>query len=326
MTEVSVVAVLLQPAAVEFVAPALHGPGYRTATLVTNRSWIPPADRDALAGCDVVPADRPGAAVAALLAGGHTDLLVISATRHPAEADAVAVAAARGIRVIQILDAPYDHVGRARDSAPDGFLADAIAVVSERDRCDAITGGLPAERIVVVGHPGWERVRPAAPADPANMVFVSQPIRADGFGKFGYSETASWQMVLAARRRRPDLFSRLLWAPHPREPRIVAVPEGCDGIAGSTADALQTSGSALGIFSAAMTHAFLMGRRVISVQPGHPPHDFCGLSRSGWIPRCGMVDELIEALGKGGRVGAAGLLEDLRGSASRLAALIRACG
>lgn len=322
----SVLAILLQPGAVDFVVPALlrsgAGPGHGSATLITDPAWVSEKDRAELAGCEILAAATCVDRAAALLAERRPAMLVVSTTRNPIEIEAMATAASLGIQIVQILDVPYNHVGRVRESSPPEIVADAIAVISERDKHDATVGGIPPERIAIVGHPGWERIPSAPPADPTAMVFVSQPADADGFGRFGYSEKPAWSMVLEARRRRPDLFRSLIWAPHPRETVPDTFPDECDGIAGTTRDALLECGTVLGIFSAALTNAYLMGRRVVSVQPGKPADDFCGLSRAGWIARCGSVAEIVTALEAPVRDDTGPLLAELEGSAVRLAALL----
>lgn len=322
----SVLAILMQPGATDFVLPALLRSGNRqdrgTVTLVTDPAWIIPEDRAGLVGCEILAAATYADQAATLLARRRPEVLVVSATRKPAEIEAMAAAASLGTRIVQVLDVPYNHAGRVRESSPPEILADAIAVISERDKHDATRGGIPQERIAVVGHPGWERILPAAPANPADMVFVSQPLDADGFGRFGYSEKPAWRMVLEARHRRPDLFRSLIWAPHPRESAPATIPDGCDGIADATGAALFACGTALGICSAALTDAFLMGRRVVSVQPENPADDFCGLSRAGWITRCSSVADLVAVLETPARDETAPLRAELEDSAARLAALL----
>jgi hypothetical protein len=77
-----------------------------------------------------------------------------------------------------------------------------------------------------------------------------------------------------------------------------------------------------GIFTAALTDAFLMGRRVIPVQPDLPADDFCTISRAGWVERCGSRAEVIAALEASNKVSAAPLRAEIEGSAARLAALL----
>lgn len=322
----SVLAILMQPGAVNFVLPALLLSGNRldpgAVTLVTDPAWISQEDCAGLAGCEILAAATYADQAAALLARRRPEVLVVSATRKPAEIEAMAAAASLGTRIVQVLDVPYNHAGRVRESSPPEIVADAIAVISERDKHDATKGGIPQELIAIVGHPGWERILPAAPANPADVVFVSQPLDADGFGRFGYSEKPAWRMVLEVRHRRPDLFRSLIWAPHPRETVPETIPEGCDGIAGATGDTLFECGTVLGICSAVMTDAFLMGRRVVSVQPDKPADDFCGLSRSGWITRCASVADLVTVLEAPARDETAPLRAELEDSAARLAALL----
>jgi hypothetical protein len=324
MNRLSVFALLLQPAAVEFVLPALlhlHQ-SLRAVTLVTDPAWVSSEDLARIPGCSVLDRSDTASAIPDRIAAAQPDVLVLSTSRSPTEIAALAAARMLGIRTVQILDAPYDHAARVHDSSPPGVAADGIAVMSESDRLALLAGDIASDRPVVVGHPGWERIRPAPPAEPTAMVFVSQPIAADGYGRFGYCEKSSWQTVLDARKARPDLFASLVWARHPRQPALTTTPTGCDSTTATTDEALRHCGTVLGIFSSVMVSAFLMGRRVVSVQPGTPPDDFCGLSRGGLIPRCATADELVSSLEALICDRAESLRRELTGSAARLATLI----
>lgn len=315
----SILAVLTQPGPVEFVAPALGRAS--DATMVTDARWLPPADRPVFADRVVgLPADPADFAHAVRV---HRPATLVVSTAGKAE-EAAAVAAGRdiGARIVQVVDAPYNHLTRVRGSAPPDMRADAIAVIAERDRAALLEGNIPAELVTVVGHPGWERVPSAPAADPRRMVFLSQPILMDGFARYGYSETAAWDLVRAVRRERPDLFDRLYWAPHPREARPAIPDAECDAIADDSARALRDCGTAIGIFSTALTYAFLSGRRVVSVQPGLPGEDFCALSRGGWITRCGTKEEIAAALEADSESTAAMLRSEMVGSADRLVGLL----
>ncbi|MBT3810358.1 MAG: hypothetical protein HOL07_16165 [Rhodospirillaceae bacterium] len=321
----TILAVLSQPGPVAFVVPSLlHARRAQESipiVLATDPAWVSAPDRAALGKCEIVGAiDETD--MDEFVAAHRPTVMIVSTTGSATEVAAMSAATALGVRTVRIIDVPYNHAERIRDSAPPGVVGDALAVISMRDIDRAPPEGIPRERIVAVGHPGWERVKPAHPADSRAMVFLSQPIGADGFGRFGYSEMASWDLVLEARRVRPDLFQSLIWAPHPRESVPAEILPGCDGIAVSTDQALQECGTVFGIFTAALTDAFLMGRRVIPVQPGLPADDFCTLSRAGWVARCGSLTDVIMALEAAKTVSAEPLRAEIRDSAARLAALL----
>lgn len=321
----TVLAILSQPGPVAFLLPALvharRGADALPVVLMTDPAWVSASDRAALGDCDIVTLVDEHE-IAGFVAARRPSVMVVSTIGTPVEVAALSAAAAYGVRTVRIVDVPYNHAERLRESAPSGVTGDVIAVISAHDEIHELPGGLSREQIAAVGHPGWERVDPALPADPRAMVFLSQPITADGFGRFGYSETAAWNLVLEARRARPDLFESLIWAPHPREAAPATMLPGCDGIARSTDAALQECGTVFGIFTAALTDAFLMGRRVIPVQPGLPVDDFCALSRAGWVPRCGSLADVIAALGTPGATSAGPLRAEIKDSAARLAALL----
>lgn len=321
----TVLAILSQPGPVAFVVPALlcarRSEGALPVVLMTDPAWVSASDRVALGDCEIL-AMVDESEIADFVAARRPSVIAVSTIGTPAEVAALSAAAALGVRTVRIVDVPYNHAERLRDSAPPGVTGDVIAVVSARDTIQELPGGISREQVVAVGHPGWEQVDPAQPADPRAMVFLSQPITADGFARFGYSETAAWDLVLEARLARPDLFRSLIWAPHPRERAPATMLPGCDGLAVSTAEALRECGTVLGIFTAALTDAFLMGRRVIPVQPGLPAEDFCALSRAGWVPRCGSLADLIAALETSCGETAGPLRAEIEGSAARLSALL----
>jgi hypothetical protein len=321
----TILAVLSQPGPVAFVLPSLlHARRTQQSipiVLATDPAWISASDWAALGKCEIVaPIDETD--MDELVAAHRPTVVIVSTTGTATEVAAISAATALGVRTVRIIDVPYNHAERIRDSAPPDVVGDALAVISMRDVDRDPPEGIPRERFVAVGHPGWERVKLAPPADPGRMVFLSQPIGADGFGRFGYSETDSWALVLEARRARPDLFQSLIWAPHPRESVPSEILRGCDGIAVSTEQALQECGTVFGIFTVALTDAFLMGRRVIPVQPGLPADDFCTLSRAGWVARCGSLADMIAALEAANTVSAEPLRVEIQDSAARLAALL----
>lgn len=321
----TVLAILSQPGPVAFVLPALvharRGAGALPVVLMTDSAWVSASDRAALGECDIVALVNESE-IADFVAARRPSVMVVSTIGTPVEVAALSAAAAYGVRTVRIVDVPYNHAERLRDSAPPGVTGDVIAVISAHDGIHELPGGISREQVTAVGHPGWERVDPASPADPRAMVFLSQPITADGFGRFGYSETAAWSLVLEARQARPDLFESLIWAPHPREAAPDTMPPGCDGIADTTEAALQECGTVFGIFTAALTDAFLMGRRVVPVQPALPSDDFCALSRAGWVARCGSLADVIATLETPVATSAEPLRAEIKDSAARLATLL----
>jgi hypothetical protein len=325
MARCAILAVATQPGPVEFLLPALtHALGIlgeADVVLACDPAWMPDAARYEGSGVRFVALPPPGA-VGELVSRLKPDTLVVSTAGSPVEVAALAAGTGAGVRCVQIVEVPYNHELRIRESAPAGFEADLVVTVSSADADVLTEAGVPRTRVSVVGHPGWERVAPEPAKNPAGAVFLSQPILDDGFDRFGYSEVTAWNLVLEARRFHPDRFESLVWAPHPRERRLDPLPDGCDALAADTPSALRENGIAFGIFSSILTTAYLTGRHVISVQPELPENDFCALSRMGWIHRCASVDDIIEALDARIEDAGGALRAQMRGSAQRLAAAL----
>lgn len=240
--------------------------------------------------------------------------LFLSATGRAAEARLVAAARERGIPSLQVIDTwgPYRRrfVGEA--------WPDRVAVVDEAARAEAVSEGVPAERLVVVGQPAWEAAPALPPGRADTVAFASQPVRAAYGATLGFDETSAWAVLEAALAAAPGRFAPPIYIMHPEESDLAARA----GRATHEAEAALAEAAALvGMFSSLMVDALLSGRRVVSLQPGLPASDPCPLSRHGRIARAGDAGALLAAL-DAAPADAAALRRSLAGSRDRALALL----
>ena len=249
-------------------------------------------------------------------------VVVSSAHKSEIERQAMACAARFGAKSIQVFDTWYDYAARSRESSPKGWLPDFITVINDQEIAGAGAEGLPVDRLVAVGNPAWEAIPELGRADKAVVLFISQPISADEGMRFGYTEVSAWAEVRKARIARPDLFARLLFAPHPRM-NVTQDDVGDDVTMVRSARAgMEQAGTVIGMFSTALVEAHLAGRNTLTIQPNAKGPDRCWLSRNGIIDRCGTADDMIASLSNAGQTTSRALRQSLSNSRERLEALI----
>jgi hypothetical protein len=232
-----------------------------------------------------------GGLVAAL--GGWTpDLVVTSVSGKSVERATFDFARRLGIAVWQFVDTWYDYALRIQTTNGNGRLPDRVLVIDERAKREAAEEGIPELILTTVGNPAWEGISPSPPEDGKAVLFVSQHIARSWGDRLGYTERTGWEMVRSAAQIRPDLFPRLIFAPHPDEDAS-AVGEGAAERIQSGDLGVPVAGCVLGLYSSVMVNALLAGRKVISVQPNATAADKCSLSRHGFIGRARNESELL---------------------------------
>jgi hypothetical protein len=216
-----------------------------------------------------------------------------SASGLPSEFDILDAAQAAGVPVFQFVDTWYNYRRRVERNGR-LVLGDRMLVIDGRAVTEAADEGIPRDRLVAVGHPVWQHVRPLPPPRARGLLFVGAPIEREYGRSLGYTERDCWNMLKAALDALPGLFDEICYAPHPDDRDALKV----DGvrIVGYRPELLETVDTVAGMFSAPLIDAFLSGRRAVSVQPGAIGYDMCPLSRHGRIPRATTVDALIGAL------------------------------
>jgi hypothetical protein len=209
-----------------------------------------------------------------------------------------AAAARRGVPSLALLDYWTNYRPRFADAAGRlTGLPDRIAVMDEHARRDMVAAGFPADRLVVTGQPVFDELEafrggsgaPAlraeldlAPADRL-LLFISQPLSelygddCDRPNHPGFTEHTVLQALLGAlegigARHRANLV--LLVRPHSKDPAGAfagARGERVRVVVSAAADRRTAALGAdlvIGMNSITLLEACLLGRIVLSVQPG----------------------------------------------------------
>ncbi len=221
------------------------------------------------------------------------DVLISSASPSALECTALSRAKKMGAKSAIIIDAPYNYARRWEGLSP---KPDSIFVVDE-DAChDAQLDGLPTDNLKVMGHPHFESLSAFTPQPKSHVLFVDQPIEQNYGMTLGYTESSVWQVVLEARKLRPDLFEKLYFAAHPaNKNRAIEDFKNVECLT-FRENALEKAGTVIGMFSSVLLDAWYAGRTVISLQPDLKKEDFCILSRSKKIPKLSTALDLIHYL------------------------------
>ena len=214
------------------------------------------------------------------------DVVVASASHALVEDSAIAFARTGGLPFARFIDTWYGY--RERLCLRDGRfeLPDQILVIDEPAIASAQREGIPRQRLTAVGNPWWEGVQLLAPADPREVVFVSQPVRRFYGGRLGYTEQQAWAALLESAHRFPALIQRIHFAPHPADEMPPPAADDLVNVVPSGREALGLAGTVIGMFSSLLVEAFLAGRRVVSLQPGAVGPDQNAWGRpDGVVPR-----------------------------------------
>ncbi len=220
----------------------------------------------------------------------NISVVVTSTSYKPAERAALEWAAERGVPTVQLIDSWYDYRRRIEMTNGPGAMPDEIWVFDDVAKADAVSEGLPGDRIRAVGHPAWETVAALPHAAATEVLLIDQPVSSDMGARLGYTEKDFLDLV----RRGLGKNYRATLALHPR--RSVADPSDGFRLSRDPRQAVKSSGAVIGMFSSFLIEAFLAGRRVVSVQPNATREDFCILSRLGLIPRVTETAALAPAL------------------------------
>ncbi len=278
----------------EAIAPALIALAQRgtlgpvvaapSAWSILERSGIPFSP---YAGGDV------GAAVEPCFEGAPPSLVLTTTSwgDERIEPAVIEAARARGVPTVAVVDFWSNY--RRRFETPTGLsLPNWIAVPDDSARAGAIAEGLPEDRLVVTGNPHYEtlvqryqrfdreerlafRERVGIPRQATLALFASQPIRALYGRSLGYDEAEVLVLVRDAMEQVAEWLGHpvmMAVRAHPRE-AIASLPGastkvtlrsavGEDGLPWALASDL-----VVGMTSALLLQAALLGCRVVSVQP-----------------------------------------------------------
>ncbi len=278
----------------EAITPALVALAQRGAlgAVVAAPSAWSILERSGIAFSPYSAADGP-AAVASIFEGEQPTLVLTTTSwgDDRLEPGVIAAARDRAIPTVALVDFWSNY--RRRFETPAGLsLPTWIAVPDESARAGAIADGLPEGRLVVTGNPHYEtliqryqrfdrderlafRERVGVPRQATLALFASQPIRALYGRSLGYDEAEVLVLVRDAMEQVAEWLGHpviLAVRAHPRETQTsfpsptskVALRSavGDDGLAWALASDL-----VIGMSSALLLQAALLGSRVVSVQP-----------------------------------------------------------
>lgn len=220
-------------------------------------------------------------------------------------------AAARGCPSAAAVDQWQNYAVRFSGKRPSERLAyqpDAILVMDEEARKEAIADGLPAARLRVTGQPALEEtaasakkldraaIRERLGAAPRDflVVFAAEALKAH-FSDLGYDEQTTADFLLdelgklAPRSRRP---LRLLIKLHPQnargefEPLLATsrLPSSMAGMELSAMKAIRAADLVVGMTSIFLVQSALMGVPTLSLQLGAKGPSLLTLTKSGALP------------------------------------------
>ncbi len=173
---------------------------------------------------------------------------------------------------VYVMDFWGNYRGRfSKDGVDINYLPTKVCVIDDWSKKDAIAEGVPQEHIEVTGNPYFDHFADTITRDHEDkneIVFISQPIRADVGDAYGYDEFAALDDLVSCIQTLPQY--RLVLRLHPREKSDkyntylsaqVSVTQG------SLEEVLSRAGLVVGAFSPVLMQAAVAGKAVISHQP-----------------------------------------------------------
>ncbi len=288
----------------------------------------------------------PGGEAAWLEAIGATGLLTSTSWgANPVELGFIEAARGRQAQSAAIIDFWSNY--RSRFVAADGrlVLPDWIVVPDAAAAAEATSDGLPADRLVAAGNPHFEnllerslafgpvqetafRRSVGVPGKATLVVFASQPIRELYGETLGYTEARVLVEVREALQQAMEWLGHkaiLAVRSHPRERDPVELGSTTDvtvrlGNGGDPLDWLLSADLVVGMTSALLVQASLIGDRVLSVQPDligvdRLPTNRLGLTEAVYESRA-IAPALYRTLARPAHFGSGRALQRLRGAAT----------
>ncbi len=223
------------------------------------------------------------------------DTLVSSATGALTEFSLIRTAIEAHTVTIQFIDSWYGYQSRFKFDGKILF-PDIILVLDELAKSDAIYEGLPSNRIKCIGNPSWDGLEKLAEKPSKNVLFIAQPIRKYYGTSLGYDECIVWNLLLKMKQLNPDMIEKLCLLHHPAGSELDLVNREDILIETNSERAMEESGTVIGMFSSLLVDACILGKTVISLQPGKPVKDMCSLSRHGYIQRTGCIADMVNIM------------------------------
>ena len=200
-----------------------------------------------------------------------------------------------GLPVVFLLDNWMNYRRRLEMDGLPALIPDRYAVMDALAREEAVVDGIPPEVIRVTGHPALAplaRERARGGGERGLVVFLSEPVSQDqGEGPEnsafrGYTQEGVFRRLGALLRRTGKPW-RLVVQPHPREDRghwpdlfrSVWPGEGGVGLFPGGREAVWAARGVVGMASLLLHEAWLLGKPVLSLQPGLRNPQFGGVLR-----------------------------------------------
>ncbi len=265
---------------------------------------------------------------------------------HPPELDYIQAALRAEVPVLSVVDFWSNYAARFLGSDGRLVLPDRIAVPDDVAAVEAVAEGLPAERVVATGNPYYEvllkrgqgfdrdarltfREQVGVSRKATLVLFASQPIRALYGDRMGYDEDQVVSLVRDGVGNVADWLGHgitLAIRSHPRQEGGARIPEGTSKVVVRRADEgdplswILAADLVVGMSSALLLQASLLGLRVVSVQPGlqgvdRLPSNRMGLSE-GVFDAAGIGPALYRVLARPAHLGSAREMQRLRGHAT----------
>ena len=173
--------------------------------------------------------------------------------------------ALQGVPSVYVMDFWNNYRARFAEVLPT-----KLCVIDEESKRDAIADGIPPQSIKVTGNPHFDHFADRITRtreDLALVLFISQPIRADDGGKYGFDEFRALEDVIASLPAGYRLGLRL----HPRDERRkfdAYLNERVFLTEGELEETLSRAGLVIGMFSPVLIQAAVAGKAVLSYEPG----------------------------------------------------------
>lgn len=232
-----------------------------------------------------------------LLEQTRPDVLLCGTSVNGRDDEKTFIIAARqlGVPSIAVLDFWSNYAARFTTRPPDGLfdaLPDIIAVMDESAADDLRGLGIEPKSIHVTGQPAFDRLHTEIPATarlaelraqigcPANrhlVLFASQPCSEiatkAGYAVLPYDERDIIKTFLTELQSHPAADDLFVWIrPHPREVAEKFAQHASEhvfvGMAGDSALAQHAAEGVVGMCSVFLLEAALIGKPVLSLQPG----------------------------------------------------------
>jgi hypothetical protein len=219
----------------------------------------------------------------------QSNLIILSATGHSVEREYLLRGFQNNTPVIQFIDTYHGY--RERLTVEGLFKTPTeLWVLDNIAKQDAINAGINTGIIKISGQPDFELIlkkfRNNWMISPKKGVLFCDQLVEKHYGiKLGYTEKTSWDLLVKARTEHLELQSQLYLGLHPTRKINTYPSEDKYIIASDIEKVFQNVNVVIGMFSTLLIKAFLIGKQVITLQPGSSEIDLCPLSRNGYISR-----------------------------------------